>query len=167
MLSDLGWQSAALDRLLTSGNRRNSTLDNRCCPMCDNFLYVLNGTPSARRAVRPGPLRAWAQGSPRESVGQPRGFPPQAVGLAGEVSPLGAAAQARCLSVGTHGAGRRRSAVPPHPPPGGPRRHAPQLTALAEPPGRPPAPGDPVAAKAPCQGHGLRPRPSAPLRADP
>ena len=86
-------------------------------------------------------LRAWAQGPPRESVGQARDSRRRRLGPPGSLAAAGAAAQARCLSVGTHGAGRRRSAVPPHPPPGGPRRHAPRLTALAEPSGRPPAPG--------------------------
>ena len=55
------------------------------------------------------------------------------------------------FALGTHGAGRRRSAVPPHLPPGGPAVTHPGDRAC--PSGRAvlPAPGDPVAAKAHCQ----------------
>ena len=92
---------------------------------------------------RPAPagMRARAQGSSRGSAGQPR-VPQQTAGGAGRESRrCWAAARPAAFALGTHGAGRRRSAVPPHPPPGSPRRHAPRLTALAEPSGRPSAPG--------------------------
>ena len=46
------------------------------------------------------------------------------------------------LALGTHGAGRRRNAVPQHAPPGGPRRHASSVTAPARATGPSPlAPG--------------------------
>ena len=92
-----------------------------------NIYTAINGTPSARRAVRPWPGSEHGRRVHPGRALDRRGIP--AAGGWGRrgVSPLGAAAQARCLSVGTHGAGRRRSAVPPHPPPGGPRRHAPPV----------------------------------------
>ena len=100
-----------------------------------NISNVLNGTPSARRAVRPWPAPSMGAGfTPGRALGSRGGSRRRRLGSPGKSRRWGAAAQARCLSVGTHGAGRRRSAVPPHPPPGGPRRHAPQLTVLAEPP---------------------------------
>jgi len=68
--------------------------------------------------------------------------------------------------LGTHGAGDCRRAVPPHPP-----RPDPAVTYLVTAPARAARPSSRaehrVAAKAPRQGRGLRPRPSASLRADP
>jgi hypothetical protein len=93
--------------LLTSRNRRSSTLDNRCCPMCDNFLYVFKGTPSARQAVQPRPDSGHGARLPRAAWDR-RGCRCEALRWRG-VSPLVGGGQARCLSVGTHGAGRRRS----------------------------------------------------------
>jgi hypothetical protein len=53
--------------------------------------------------------------------------PLEAFGYAAELSPQTAdLARPAALALGTHGAGRRRSAIPPHPPPAGPRRHAPR-----------------------------------------
>ena len=81
----------------------------------DNYLYVLNGTPSARRAVRPWPGSEHGRRVHPGRALDRRGVP--AAGGWGRrgVSPLGAAAQARCLSVGTHGAGRRPQRRSPAP----------------------------------------------------
>ena len=119
---------------------------------CDNFLYVLNGTPSAPRAVRP-----WAGSEHGRRVHPGRALDRRGVPAAGDWGWRGSLAAGGggpgpLLSVGTHGAGRRRSAVPPHPPPGSSRRHAPRLTALAEPSGRPPAPGMLLPRKLPVKG---------------
>src|SRR5215813_3454337 len=125
-----------------------------------NIYTAIKGTPSARRAAQPGQAPGMAQGSPTRSVGQ-TGVPPWADGLAGESRRWGRRPGPAALALGTHGAGRRRSAVTPHPPPGGPDRHAPGHR--ARPSGRTVlhAPGDLVAVKAPSQGHSGRwpPRP--------
>jgi hypothetical protein len=114
------------------------------CPMC----HVPQGSPSLstpracglssrapgahlRRAAQADPGRAPGAESPKGRAGQ-SSVPPRRAGLAG-VSPLVGGGPARCLSVG--GAGRRRSAVLPHPPSAGPRRDAPRLTAPARPAG--------------------------------
>jgi hypothetical protein len=58
------------------------------------------------------------------------------------VSPSWGGRLARCLSVGTHGAGRCRRAVAPHLPPARPPAVThPRWPRLQEPPGRPPARG--------------------------
>ena len=114
------------------------------CPMC----HVPQGSPSLstpracglssrapgahlRRAAQADPGRApgMSAESPTGRAGQ-SSVPPRRARLAG-VSPLVGGGPARCLSVGTHGAGRRRSAIPPHLPSAGPRRDAPRLTAPA------------------------------------
>jgi hypothetical protein len=88
----------------------------------------------ALRRTLSGPL----PGSGRERIGhqgQPAGqarAPAMGGWAGGEPRRWWAAARPAALALGTHGAGRRRSAVPPHPPPAGPRRHAPQLTAPAK-----------------------------------
>lgn len=138
------------------------------CPMC----HVPQGSPSLstpracglssrapgahlRRAAQADPGRApgMSAESPKGRAGQ-SSVPPRRAGLTG-VSPLVGGGPARCLSVGAHGAGRRRSAVPPHPPSAGPRRDAPRLTAPARaagpssprrailPPRKPPVKGAP------------------------
>ena len=95
------------------------------------LLLSVNGTPSARRAVRPWPGSAGTGARSTQGQRWTRRVPAASGGAGGESRRWWAAAQARCLSVGTHGTGRRRSAVPPHPPPGGPRRHAPLVSAPA------------------------------------
>ena len=116
------------------------------CPMC----HVPQGSPSLstpracglssrapgahlRRAAQADPGRApgMSAESPKGRAGQ-SSVPPRRARLAG-VSPLVGGGPARCLCVG--GAGRRRSAVLPHPPSAGPRRDAPRLTAPARPAG--------------------------------
>ena len=125
---------AALDRLLTSGNRRNATLDNRCCPMCDNFLYLFKGTPSARQQYGPWLGSGRGRKVPGAAIGR-RGSRRRRLRSRGVSSPVGGGSIPLPLRLGTHGAGRRRSAVSPRPPPGGPHRHAPCDRALARVPG--------------------------------
>lgn len=92
----------------------------------------------------------------------PRRRPPGSWG----VSPLWDGSLARRLRARTHGAGRCRRAVTPHPPPAlSPAvTHSPGWPRLREPPGRPPAPGILPSCKDHQQGHcGLR-RPRRLLR---
>jgi hypothetical protein len=91
---------------------------------------VFKGTPSARRAVRPQPGFMHGHRAHQGRRWASEGFRRRRLGLAGESRRWGGSV-ARCLSVGTHGAGDCRRAVPPHPPPGAPRRHAPWVTAPA------------------------------------
>jgi hypothetical protein len=96
-----------------------------------------------RRAGPSGPGRApsMGAGSTQGERWTGEGFPPQATGAGGGVSPLGAAAQTRSLAWGRTA---RAAAAAPFP---RTRRQVvpavthPGLTALAEPSGRPPAPG--------------------------
>lgn len=97
-----------------------------------------------------------------------RGAAPWVAGGSRGVSPLWAADWPAASAWERTGAGRCRRAVTPAPVTGpATRRQASRWPALQERPGRPPAPGDPVAAKAHCQGRSLRSRPCASLRADP
>ena len=133
----ISWSRAAM--LLACSPRWSASPRPRC-PMC----HVPQGSPSLstpracglssrapgahlRRAAQADPGRAPGAESPKGRAGQ-SSVPPRRARLAG-VSPLVGGGPARCLSVG--GAGRRRSAVLPHPPSAGPRRDAPRLTAPA------------------------------------
>jgi hypothetical protein len=149
VLSDPGWQSAAPDRLLTSGNRRYFTLDNKCCPKCDNFLYVFKGTPSARQAIRPWPgswRRHVSTRGLRERVEGRRAT--NGWGRRGSLAAGGRQLGPLPLARQRTGAGRCRRAVTPHPPRGGPRRYeALGDTGLQEQPGRSPRAGHRVAAQ--------------------
>ena len=110
--------------------------DTRTRPGLASFLYGLEAPFGARAFGGPAGLQAWAQGSPAalDSGVSRRRWP----GLAGSLA-AGGGGPARCLSVGTHGAGRRRSAVPRHPPPAGPRRHIPPADPRPSPSGRAPS----------------------------
>jgi hypothetical protein len=81
---------------------------------------------------RPAPagLRTWARDRRGEHL-DGRGFPSRAAEVAGSLAAGGRRPRPAALALGTHGAGRRRRAVPPHPPPGGPRGHASRLIAPA------------------------------------
>jgi hypothetical protein len=99
--------------------------------MCDNFLYLFQGRAFGAPG-RPVPtiLRTWSRihrGRRWTSEGSATGS-----WVGGEPRRWWAAARPAALALGTHGAGRRRSAIPPHPPSGGSRRHAPPVTAPAE-----------------------------------
>jgi len=136
----------------------------RTCDFSPGLRGHAFGAPD--RPAPPG-MRARAQGSSRGSAGQPR-VPQQTAGVWLGVSPLLGGGPAAAFALGTHGAGRRRSAVPPHPPPARTRRNAtPGVRTRQNRLGVLPAPGDPVAGESRCQGRDLRPSPSASLRADP
>ena len=98
------------------------------------------------RAAQPQPGSGHGRGITGGSAGR-ASVRPWMAGVQG-VWPLVGGGPARCLSVGTHGVGRRRSAVPPHPPPAGPAvTHPADAPARAAGPSS--APDDPLAAKAP------------------
>jgi hypothetical protein len=119
----------------------------------DNYLYVFKGTPSARQAVRPGRARAGGAEARGEIALDDSEVPRRRrLGSRGSLAVVGGSL-ARCLSVGTHGAGRCRSAVPPHPPPTRPPAVThPRWPRLQELPGRPPAPGMLPPGKLPVKG---------------
>jgi hypothetical protein len=134
--------------------------------MCDNFLYVFKGTPSARRAVRPSRGSGQVTGSPRRALDR-RWFPPWAAEVAGSRA-VGAGSVARCLSVGD----ARRGRLPPHRPPApAARRFPPSRTtgsrACQSDRAVLLAPGILSPRKLAVKGAAHGPRPSASLRADP
>ena len=97
-----------------------------------------------RRAGPPGPGRAPGMGARLTEEERWTGEGGPAVGAWGCWGSLAAGGRRpgpAALALGTHGAGRRRSAVPPHPPPGGARRYVPRGSRLPERPGRPPRAG--------------------------
>ena len=98
---------------------RRGTADASCASAARTCALSLRLERHAIAPGRPvqGGLRARAQGSPRGGAGQVKVPAVAGWGWRG-VSPLVGGGPARCLSVGTHGAGRRRSAVVPPPPPG-------------------------------------------------
>jgi hypothetical protein len=110
-----------------------------------------------------GPVRLVqrARAAPEDRAGRPEVPRRRRPGSRG-VSPSWGGSLARCLSVGDARRGplpQRRYPAPAASP--ATRPHASPGPRLQEPPGRRPAPGGPVAAKARCQGHGL---PAASLR---
>jgi len=112
----------------------------RTCDFPPGLREHAFGTPD-----RPAPagMRARAQGSSRGSAGQPR-VPQQTAGGAGRESRrCWAAARPAAFALGTHGAGRRRSAGSPAPAarPATRRNATPGVRILPEPPGRPPRAG--------------------------
>jgi len=123
------------------------------------------GAPWCAGCPAPAGLRAWSRGSPAAALDgrvSGRGWPG-----CRESGRWWAAARPTALALGRTA---RAAAAAPFPrtrhPPGPPLRTP--LTRLPERPGRPPAPDDPVAAKAPLGRYALQPsRPSASLRADP
>ena len=89
MLSAFGDQHGleiAPDQLKSSA----STLDNMCCPCCDNFLYYFKGTPSARQAIRPpAGLWAWARRNPKGKRWTCRDSRRRRAGVAGSLAAVG------------------------------------------------------------------------------
>jgi hypothetical protein len=130
-------------------------------PVRTFFTVSFKGTPSARRAVWPRPGSCSGRGGTRGCV--ERSGECRAVGGrgCGESRRCGAAALPAASALGTHGAGRCRSAVTPHPSPAWPPAVTHSVAAPARAAGPSSRAGHPVAAKARSQGHGLRPRPSA------
>jgi len=124
----------------------------------------------ARQTAWPQPGWGQERRDHRGAALDSRGFRSRRPGGAGRESRrCWAAARPAAFALGTHGAGRRRSAVPPHPPPARPpvRNATPGVRACQNRLGVLPAPGDLVAGESRSQGRDWRPRPSASLRADP
>jgi len=124
----------------------------------EDFPYVFKGTPYGR-AKRPASARpsAWARGSPEKKRGL-SGRPAVVAGVEGVLAAGRRQPGPLPLARQRTGAGRCRHAVSPAP---ARRRSPPSRTRWPRPqeqPGGPPAPGNPVAAKAPSQGrYGLQP----------
>jgi hypothetical protein len=124
---------------LTSGNLHIRAADNECCPMCDNFLYSLQGhalrarqTASLGRALSGDAVTRKGWVNEREAHRWGRRWK-------GTLAASGRQAGSAPLARERTGAGRCRHAVSPTPAPGGPRRHDP-WPRLQELPGGPPAP---------------------------
>jgi hypothetical protein len=94
-----------------------------------SFFTVIKGTPPARRAVRPRPGSGHGRKVHRRKRWTGEGSRRRRPGAAG-LAVGGRRPRPAALALGTHGAGRRRSAVPPHPPA---RRSPPSRTPVTAP----------------------------------